>query len=111
MQIGLLLCDHVRPEFRHIAGDYSQMFSRLLTPVGIELTQYDLQTGELPEDLDEQEGWIATGSRSSVYDDEPWIHRYAELVKALYEGGNRYVGICFGSQMIGHALGGSVARS
>jgi GMP synthase (glutamine-hydrolysing) len=111
MRIGLLACDHVRPEFRYIAGDYLDMFTRLLAPVGIELTPYDLQSGEFPDNLDEQNGWIATGSRASVYDDEPWIHQYADLVKALYEGGNRYVGICFGSQMIGQALGGTVVQS
>ncbi len=72
---------------------------------------FDLTVGEFPEDLDACDAWITTGSRHSVYDDVPWIVRLAELVRALDRERRKLVGICFGAQMIGHALGGEVARA
>jgi GMP synthase-like glutamine amidotransferase len=111
MQVGLLLCDHVRPEFAHIAGDYPDMFAALLEGRGITLRIYDLPAGQFPQTLAECAGWISTGSRSSVYDDERWIEGFAHLVKGCQREGRPFVGICFGAQMIGHALGGQVERS
>ena len=60
-----------------------------------------------PASPDECEGWVGTGSRYSVYDDEPWIHAYAALVREDHKADAPFVGICFGYQMIAHALGGA----
>jgi GMP synthase-like glutamine amidotransferase len=106
MRIGLLLCDHVQPELRVVAGDYLAFFERLLP--GEEIVVYDLATGDFPADLNDCDGWITSGSRRSVYDDVDWIARFAGLVRTLHADGRRLVGICFGAQMIAHALGGSV---
>lgn len=112
MRVGLLVCDHVRPEFRGIAGDYPEMFGRLLSGhPQVELRPYDLTAGEFPAATDECEGWIGTGSRWSVYDDLPWIRRFEDLVAAFVADRRRFVGVCFGHQMIGRALGGEVAAA
>jgi GMP synthase-like glutamine amidotransferase len=112
MRIGLLVCDHVLPEFRHIAGDYPEMFGRLFSSFPeIELVPYDLVEGEFPVSLDECDGWITTGSKRSVYDDEEWIHRFADLVREAHFENRPFVGICFGHQMMAQALGGHVSRS
>lgn len=109
MKIGLLLCDHVRPGFQVIAGDYPDYFSRLLPD--FEIVTYDLTAGEFPESLDECAGWITTGSRHFVSDDYPWVAGFAELVRALDRERRPLVGVCFGTQMIAHALGGEVGRA
>jgi GMP synthase-like glutamine amidotransferase len=106
--IGLLQCDHVRPEFLPIAGDYDAMFRRWLPG---EWRVYDVTRGERPAAIDECDAYVATGSRASVYDREPWIGAFAELVRELHETRAPFLGVCFGHQMIGHALGGRVARS
>ena len=49
---------------------------------------------------------VITGSKKSVYDDEPWIHDLSNFVLQLHEHKKKTVGICFGHQLIAQALGG-----
>jgi GMP synthase-like glutamine amidotransferase len=107
MKVGLLQCDHVAPELRGIAGDYDEMFGRWLP---VELQTFDLTQGDVP-DAEACEAWVVTGSRFSVYDDVPWIHRLAGMVRQIHAGRRPFVGICFGHQMMAHALGGRVVKA
>jgi GMP synthase-like glutamine amidotransferase len=113
MIIGLLQCDHVSAEFQHIIPDYPQAFRDLFAKYApsITLRVYDVCHGELPQSVDECEGYITTGSRYSVYDDVPWIHQLAEFVRQVHARNAKFVGICFGHQMLAFALGGTVAKS
>lgn len=108
MKLGLLQCDHTADSLRLIAGDYNDMFASWLPA---EWRVYDLQRGERPEDLNECEAYVATGSKASVYDDEPWIHPFADLTRRIFAAQKPFLGVCFGHQMMGHALGGRVAKS
>ncbi len=74
----------------------------------IRLYSYDLLRGEYPDEPGECDGWISTGSKWSVLDDEPWIRWLAGFVRRLYEHRRPHVGVCFGSQMIAHVLEGEV---
>ena len=113
MVIGLLQCDYVDDEFRHISGDYSDMFVALFADYlpAFSLKVYNIQAGEYPKTLDECDGYISTGSRYSVYDDIEWVVAFRNFVRALYEDGQKFVGICFGHQMIAHALGGKCEKA
>ncbi|MGH8870404.1 MAG: type 1 glutamine amidotransferase [Acidimicrobiia bacterium] len=111
MRLGLLVCDHVRPEFLGIAGDYDDMFRRLFAGHDVEIVVYDAIGGELPGDPAECDAWITTGSRYSVNDDEPWIRDLEVFVRNVAAAEVPFVGICFGHQLIAKALGGSVIRS
>ncbi len=112
MRIGLLVCDHVRPEFLEISGDYEDMFRRLFADHDdVEVVTYDAVNGELPEGPGEADAWLTTGSGHSVNDDEPWIRDLEDFVREVADAGVPFVGICFGHQLIAKALGGSVVKS
>lgn len=112
-RIGLLEVDHVDERHRAIAGDALDMFTALLTPhaPGIELVPYDVIGGELPDSPDACEGWVVPGSRHSVYDDHGWIAKLSAFVRDVRDAGAPFAGICFGHQLLAHALGGRVARA
>jgi GMP synthase-like glutamine amidotransferase len=113
MKIGLLECDHVRDELRHIAGDYRDMFPALFETVAPhwQWRFFDVVNGQFPESVQECDAYLCTGSRFSVYDKEPWIERLKDFVRVLYNAQKPFVGVCFGHQMLAEALGGKVAKA
>ena len=110
-RVGLLECDHVDGPFLSIAGDYRDMFSRLLAYHGRELVPFDTINGELPGAPIDFDGYVITGSRFSAYDDEPWIHELSAFVRDVADTDVPLVGICFGHQVLAHALGGEVRKA
>ena len=104
MRAGLLVVGHIDPKSRHLAGDYPELFSDLLAPVGIEVVPYAADEGRLPDSLDECDGWICSPSRGSVYDDEPWIHDMEQVVRDAVSTERPFVGICFGHQLLARFL-------
>jgi len=113
MKLGILKTDTVRPEWVPDFGEYPDMFIALLGKVdpSIEFHVYDVEQGEYPEDIDEVDAYLITGSKSSVYEDKPWIARLMDFVRDLDQRKKRLVGICFGHQIVAHALGGRTEKS
>jgi GMP synthase-like glutamine amidotransferase len=107
--IGLLVCDHAREELSHPDGSYPEMFRRLLP--GMEFKEYYVCDGIFPASANECDGWIISGSRMSVYDDILWIRRLEEFTREIAASGKPCIGVCFGHQMIGRALGGEVRKA
>lgn len=113
MKIGILKTDTVREELVAEFGEYPDMFADLLRGADPELQfrVYDVENGEYPEDIDEVDGYLITGSKSSVYEDQEWILRLQAFVQELHEHRKKLVGICFGHQMVAQALGGKTEKS
>lgn len=113
MKLGILKTDAVRPEWVPEFGEYPDMFMALLSRASpeLEFVVYDVQEGEYPADIDEVDAYLMTGSKSSVYEDEPWIADLIEFVRELHARRKKLVGICFGHQMVAQALGGRTEKS
>jgi GMP synthase-like glutamine amidotransferase len=112
MKLGILKTDAVRPEWVPEFGEYPDMFVSLLQGVDptLEYAVYDVEEGEYPADIDEVDAYLITGSKSSVYDDKPWIATLMEFVRELDRRQKKVVGICFGHQLVAQALGGKTEK-
>ncbi len=113
VKLGILKTDAVRPEWVPDFGEYPDMFIALLGRLdpAIEFRVYDVQEGVYPLDIDEVDGYLITGSKSSVYDTDPWIARLMDFVRELHARRKKLVGICFGHQLVAQALGGKTEKS
>ena len=112
LTLGILQTADVLSDLVDEHGEYPAMFERLLrsanTYSGLELTfiTYGVNKGRYPKDIDEVDVYIMTGSKSSVYEQTPWVLELGEFVRTLHQRRKKLIGICFGHQMVAHALGG-----
>ena len=109
MKIGLLECDDVVGRFAHIQGGYREMFAALLPEFDFEF--FAIHQDAFPKSTADCDAWIATGSKHAVYEGHAWVERAAEFLRDLKEEKRPFVGICFGHQLLAHALGGEVAKA
>ena len=109
MRIGILKTDDVLPQLAANHGEYDGMFTRLLAAADadLEFATFDTRASSLPA-LDDCDGWLVTGSRLSVYDDVEWIGRLGAFVRDAVAAERKLVGVCFGHQLVAHALDGKV---
>lgn len=115
MNLAILASGLIPERFYPVTGGgYQAVFGRLFDHVEnakVNMTIFDISAGEYPHDSTAFDGFLVPGSSRSVYEDEPWIHDLARYVQELNQKGSKLVGICFGHQMLAHALGGKVIKS
>ncbi len=105
MVIGLLACDHIQKEF----SDYPELFKTLLPKYSFKI--FNVCEGIFPNSPSDCEAWIITGSKFSVYDEIDWIIKLKGFVREISESDKYCIGVCFGHQMLGEAMGGVVQKS
>ncbi|WP_238593863.1 type 1 glutamine amidotransferase [Endozoicomonas atrinae] len=112
-RLGILLCDEHHPDsiksFGTYDNDYKMMIDRVM-PGQWGYAVWRCYEGSFPSSVDQCDAWIISGSKSSAYDSEPWIHKLKRLIIKLADSDALLVGICFGHQIIHQSLGGRVQK-
>ncbi|CAG8274944.1 unnamed protein product [Penicillium olsonii] len=137
LRIAILTCDTPVPEANRPYNGYGGIFTSLLEssatasgldPRDLEITVFDIVDGSHYPKLEDIDAILMTGSSAywlrdlctcantateyNSYDDTPWILRLLEYTKkVLAQDRVRILGICFGHQILGRALGTKVGRS
>ncbi|KAM0691592.1 hypothetical protein Q7P36_007791 [Cladosporium allicinum] len=130
LRIAILECDIPIGNTREEYGGYGNLFKELLLKgkdevregkdgkEGVDLpeldvTKFNVVDEELYPRLEEVDVVLVSGSRFNSFDDDIWILKLVDFVKkVLFEQERvRLVGVCFGHQIIGRALGQKVGRS
>ena len=114
MKIGILQCDEMREIFLEQGfADYPDMIEAGFQDINapFEFRVYRCLDGEIPGSTAECDGFITTGSRFSVLDEEPWMLELEAFLRKLVAEKVPFVGICFGHQMLAKALGGQVENA
>jgi GMP synthase-like glutamine amidotransferase len=124
LRVAILSADTLMDSIVQEYGDYYRLYTQLLQrglqlkgwerEVQLETVDFDVvQIMSYPEHPETFDAFLISGSKSSAYEDEPWILRLIDYVRYLIEKVPtcRLVGICFGHQIICRALGGRVVRN
>jgi GMP synthase-like glutamine amidotransferase len=113
LHIAVLLMNTDRSAFAQRHPDDAQKAIAALQAVRPhwQFSAWAARDGELPEDPLAADAWVLTGSVASVTQPQPWMERSAEALRQRHAARRALVGLCFGHQLIAHALGGRVVRS
>jgi len=96
------------PSLVDYPGDFADW---VLDGMGVERERAHIVRPHLGEPLPALAGLeslVVTGSGAMVTDREPWMEQSADWLRSAVQAGLPVLGICFGHQLLAHALGGEV---
>ena len=105
-QIALIKTGSTIPDMKPEFGDFEDWFSDGLGVSSIRTVEVYEQK-ELPE-LEGLSGIVVTGSPSMVSAKADWSEKTAQWLKQAVDAGIPVLGVCYGHQLLAHALGGEV---
>ncbi len=113
MKIGIL--NAIRPGTSSVdwGGSPIDAFIRFFQSVDapFEYVGYEAAQGELPSTPDACDAYLVTGSPDDAFGTGDWVVALSQFIRDVYQSGEKMVGICFGHQVLAHALGGRVERA
>ncbi|WP_027329295.1 glutamine amidotransferase-related protein [Marinimicrobium agarilyticum] len=113
MRLAILDADILREALRPKYHSYGRMFVTLFERQrpGWAMDVYSVIDGDYPRDFEQYDAVLITGSQYDAFSDEPWVCELRDYVQALFRAGKPMVGVCFGHQLLAHALGGEAGRA
>ena len=96
---------------REVMGDFDDWIATGLRAGGATAVETrDAQSGTLPRPPGDYAGVVLTGSHAMVSEREPWSEALVPWLQAAVAAGTPVLGICYGHQLLAHALGGEVTH-
>ncbi|KAJ5279294.1 hypothetical protein N7478_004666 [Penicillium angulare] len=126
LRIATLECGPAPPNADKQYNGFGGMFEVLLTSSakalnqperlnpenGLEISEWDIYNNKTYPQLEDIDAVLLTGSEDDAFEDVPWINRLVEFTQqVLAQDRVRILGICFGHQIVGRALGAKVGRN
>ncbi|RYP91936.1 hypothetical protein DL770_001910 [Monosporascus sp. CRB-9-2] len=124
IRLAILEADTPAPGIQANYGSYGSVFTYLferacsgLDPPQLLSSQLELSFHNIVDNLNAYpdpetiDAVLITGSKASAFENDEWIVRLTQYTRRVLEEGRvRVIGVCFGHQIIGRALGAKVAR-
>ncbi|EAS35315.3 GMP synthase [Coccidioides immitis RS] len=124
LRIAVLECDEPLTNTKAKYGGYGGVFEALLRASAtaldvpykinpdsdLQISKWDIvnKSDTYPK-LEDIDAVLITGARYNSYDDTPWILKLVEFTKKIAAQDRvRLIGVCFGHQILGRALGAKV---
>ena len=99
------------PDIAEQRGDFEDWIGKGLDFVDDEIEVASVYEGDSLPDPTSVSGVVITGSSALVTEKEDWSERSAQWLPGAVESEVPVLGICYGHQLLAHALGGRVERN
>lgn len=95
------------PDLRATFGDFDEWFLRGLSD-SVDVSVANAEAGELPGNPEDWDGIVVTGSPAMVSDRAEWSENAGRWLARAVSSEVPVLGVCYGHQLLAHALGGEV---
>lgn len=99
------------PEICELRGDFEDWIREGLDFEADEVDVANVYEGVAPPDPADISGVVVTGSSALVTEKEDWSEHSAQWLASVVQREIPVLGICYGHQLLAHALGGRVERN
>ena len=114
MHIAILEAGRTNPympaEFHNYPDMFETLFADQPNSPGFRFSIVPVIDDVFPKAVNDYDGYLITGSAYGVYDDAPFIIKLMGFIRSVFAAGRPLVGVCFGHQIIAHALGGHATK-
>lgn len=108
--ILILKTGSTHPHIRERFGDFEHWIAAGLHAGGATVSVHDARIGLAPPAHNTLAGVVITGSHAMVSEREPWSEALVPWLRTAVACECPTLGICYGHQLLAHALGGHVAH-